>query len=145
MKLGPVTKINKKNTATLKKITVRWWQQVVMSLLFFQFMSNLEQSGRIISKTYIFINSNLLSSKNWKQNWKISNTILILLLWVKVLFCRKMLTFCKKNADISKIKGVLVLKLLCSERNYVCVLKSCVKIVILGIKPRFSCGEWNLH
>ena len=25
-------------------------------------------SGRIVSKTYIFINSNLLSYKNWKQN-----------------------------------------------------------------------------
>ena len=25
-------------------------------------------SGRIVCKTYIFINSNLLSYKNWKQN-----------------------------------------------------------------------------
>ena len=25
-------------------------------------------SGSIVCKTYIFINSNLLSSKNWKQN-----------------------------------------------------------------------------
>ena len=25
-------------------------------------------SGRIVCKTYIFINSNLLSCKNWKQN-----------------------------------------------------------------------------
>ena len=24
--------------------------------------------GRMVSKTYIFINSNLLSYKNWKQN-----------------------------------------------------------------------------
>ena len=27
-------------------------------------------SGRIVCKTYMFINSNLLSYKNWKQNWK---------------------------------------------------------------------------
>ena len=25
-------------------------------------------SGRIVCKTYIFLNSNLLSYKNWKQN-----------------------------------------------------------------------------
>ena len=25
-------------------------------------------SGRIVCKTYVFINSNLLSYKNWKQN-----------------------------------------------------------------------------
>ena len=27
-------------------------------------------SGRIVCKTYIFINSSFLSYKNWKQNWK---------------------------------------------------------------------------
>ena len=37
-------------------------------------------SGRMVCKTYVFINSNLLSYKNWKQNWKISNTALTLLL-----------------------------------------------------------------
>ena len=26
------------------------------------------ESGRIVWKTFIFINSNFLSSKNWKQN-----------------------------------------------------------------------------
>ena len=43
-------------------------------------------SARVVCKTYIFNNSNLLSCKNWKQNYKISNTALTLLLWVKVLF-----------------------------------------------------------
>ena len=32
-----------------------------------------------------------------------------------------MLFFCKKNADISKITGVLVLKGMFSETTYVCV------------------------
>ena len=50
-------------------------------------------SGRIACKTYIFINSNLPSYKNWKQNYKIYNTTLTLLLWVKVLFW-------PKNADL---------------------------------------------
>ena len=43
-------------------------------------------SGRIVCKTYIFINNNVLSYKNGKQNLKISNTDLALLIWVKVLF-----------------------------------------------------------
>ena len=38
--------------------------------------------GRIVYETYIFIKSNLLSYENWKQNLKISNTALTLLLWV---------------------------------------------------------------
>ena len=58
--------------------------------------------GLIVCKTYIFITSNLLSYKNWKQNWKISNTALTILLGVKQ---KKN----KKKTDISKIKWVLVL------------------------------------
>ena len=70
-------------------------RQIVTSVLFFQFLANLGQirksdSIRIACKTYIFINSNLLSKK--------------------------------KNADISKIKRVLVLKGIFSETAYVCVL-----------------------
>ena len=41
-------------------------RKVVVSLSFFRFMANFEQSGRINSN--IFINSNILSYKNWKQN-----------------------------------------------------------------------------
>ena len=33
-------------------------------------------SGLIVCKTYIFINNNLLSYKNWKQNKKVSGTAL---------------------------------------------------------------------
>ena len=74
-------------------------------------------------KTYIFANNNFLSWENWKQNWKLSNTALILLLWVKVLFLPKIAEFLQKIAGISKIKGVLVLKGIFSETTYVCVLK----------------------
>ena len=45
IKLGPVIKLNKKNTVTLKKLTMMSCRQIVMSLLFSQFMANLEQSG----------------------------------------------------------------------------------------------------
>ena len=47
------------------------------------------------------------------------------LLWVKVLyllFLPKIPIFCKKNADISKIKSVLVLKDIFSKSAYACVL-----------------------
>ena len=65
---------------------------IVTPLLFFQFMTNLEQW-----KTYIFFNSNLLSYKNWKQNWKIfSTTALTPLLWVKIPYLAKNGVFCKK-------------------------------------------------
>ena len=47
-------------------------------------------------KTYIFIDSNFLSYKNWKQNKNVSNTALILLLWLKVLFWPKKTGFGKK-------------------------------------------------
>ena len=78
-------------------------------------------SRHIVCKTYIFINSNLLSYKNWKQNYNISNTTLTLLPWVKVLFLPKKAEFLPENADISKIKRVLVLKGTFSETGYVCV------------------------
>ena len=47
MKLGPVTKLYKRNK-NIKKLTVTSCQQIVTSLSFFQFMDNLESSrGRI--------------------------------------------------------------------------------------------------
>ena len=58
-----------------------------------------------VCKSYVFSNSNLLSYKNWKQNYKIFNAALTLLLWVQVLFWAKNAIFLQKNAEISKIKG----------------------------------------
>ena len=51
MKLGPVTKLYKGNKITLKKFDDN-------------IISANRDSGRIVCKTYIFINSNLLSYKN---------------------------------------------------------------------------------
>ena len=67
-------------------------------------------SGCIVSTTFIFINSNLYFTKA-ENRTKVSLTALTLLLWVKVLFWPKNADFLqkKKNADISKIKKVLVL------------------------------------
>ena len=73
MKLGPVTKLDKK-----KKTTSKRFGDAVMSAncgvivifpIYGQFGAiRKPDSGRIVCKTYIFINSNLLSYKNLKQN-----------------------------------------------------------------------------
>ena len=55
-------------------------------------------SGRIVCKTYVFINSNLFFLTKTKNR-----TI-------------------AKNADISRIKRALVLKSIFSETRYVCLL-----------------------
>ena len=56
-------------------------------------------SGRIVCKTYILIKRNLLSYKNWKQNWKISSTALTLLICVKILFLSKNADFLEKSGS----------------------------------------------
>ena len=43
--IGPVTKNDKENTSTSKKLMIASSRQVVSSLSFFQFRVNLEQSG----------------------------------------------------------------------------------------------------
>ena len=45
MKLGTVTKIDKRNKTTLKKLTMTSFWKTVTSLPYFQFTANLEQSG----------------------------------------------------------------------------------------------------
>ena len=102
MKLGPVTKLDKTNKAASKKIVVAVILANCDVIIIFPIhnQSGAFQKpdfGHIACKTYIFINSNLLSYKNWKQNWKISNTALTLLLWVKVPFLLKNADFLGKN------------------------------------------------
>ena len=57
MKLRPVTKFDKRNRATLKNLAVTSCQQIVTSLSFFRFMTNLKQSGSWIpdAKSIILI------------------------------------------------------------------------------------------
>ena len=73
MKLGTVTKLDKRNKTTSKKLTMKPCQKVVTSLLFFRFYGQFKairkpDSGRLVYKPYIFINSQLLPYKNSKQN-----------------------------------------------------------------------------
>ena len=126
MKLGPVTKLGKRNK-TLKKMTS--CHQIVTSLSFFPFILNLQQpwswSGRTVCKTYISITNNLLSYKIWKQKWKISNTTLTLSLWVKELFFPEMLIFCKIMLTSTKLRSWYwnVLKGIFSGTSFVCVVR----------------------
>ena len=45
MKLGPVTKLDKKNKTTSKNLIITSCREIVTPLSFFQFMANFEQSG----------------------------------------------------------------------------------------------------
>ena len=69
MKLGPVTKPDKRNTATLKKfeddVTSVNCDVIVFFPIYGQFGAIWKpDSGRMICKTYIFVNSNFFPYKN---------------------------------------------------------------------------------
>ena len=66
MKFGPVTKFDKKNKTLPKSfddnIMSEYYDVIVIFLIYGQFEAILKSdSGRKVCKTYIFINSNLLS------------------------------------------------------------------------------------
>ena len=65
MKLGPVTKLYKRNKETSKNNDDVMSKSCDVNILG---AIRKPDSRRIVCKMYIFINSNLLSYKNWKQN-----------------------------------------------------------------------------
>ena len=73
MKLGPVTKLDKKNKTTSKKlgndVMLKNCDVIVIFPIYDQFGAiRKPDSGCSVCKTYIFINSNLSYNKNCKQN-----------------------------------------------------------------------------
>ena len=69
MKLGPVAKLDKKNEKTSRKLTMTSYQTNCDTIVIFPIYDQFgairkPASGRIACKTYIFINSPLLSYKN---------------------------------------------------------------------------------
>ena len=73
MKLGTVTKLDKKNKTMSKKIEddimSENYDVILIFLIFGQFGAIRKlDSGCIVYKTEMFINSNLLSYKNCKRN-----------------------------------------------------------------------------
>ena len=73
MKLGPVTKPDMGNTSTSKKVdhdAMSTNRDVIVFLPIHGQFAAIQKthSGSMVYKTYIFINSNLLSYRSWKQN-----------------------------------------------------------------------------
>ena len=84
MKLGPAT-TDKKIKITSNKfddgVMLANSDGIVIFSIYDQFGANRKLGfGRIVCKIYMFINNNLLPYKNCKQNQKISNTALAILL-----------------------------------------------------------------
>ena len=65
MKLGPVAKIDKRNETASKN----WNCDIIAFFPIYNQFGAIQKrdSGCIVCKIYIFIKSNLLSYKNWKQ------------------------------------------------------------------------------
>ena len=79
MKLAPVTKVDKKNKATLKENVRDVCRKIVTWLLFFQFNADLD-SGRIVYKTYIFINHH---GAEISVNWLVEQSAIKLLILIR--------------------------------------------------------------
>ena len=107
MKIGPVTKINKRNKATWKKFDDNVMLVNLHAIANDHFGPIRELDSRHIAcQTYIFSNSNLLFCKTENRTKKISNTGLTLLLWVRILFWPKNSDFCKKILTSAKLRGL---------------------------------------
>ena len=124
VKLGPVTKLDKRNNATSKNLMMMsCWQMLTNFCL----MTNLEQSGswipdaRSVKFTFSLIVTFILQKLEIDLNnfYHSSHTIAFS---KDAVFFQKILIFCKKKATISKIKGVVVVKAIFSKTTYLCVL-----------------------
>ena len=109
IRLGPVTKLDKRNRAKSINLTMSSCRQILTSLSIFGSMASLEQSRSRIPDAWsvklTFLVTVTFYLTKAENRTKISpSQFFILLLWVKVLFLPKMLFFAK-NADINKNKG----------------------------------------
>ena len=65
MKAGPLTKINMRSKKMSRNLPITLCNAIVIFKIYGQFGTNQKlDSGGKVCKTYIFINSNLLSYKN---------------------------------------------------------------------------------
>ena len=96
-------------------------QEIITSLSLFGFMANLKQSGRWIPDiwsvkiTFLLIVTFILDKLKTELKSSRKHSYYTITLFKGTIFA-------KKNADINKIKRVLVLKEIFSETTYVCVL-----------------------
>ena len=102
-------------------------QQIVTSLSFLWFMTNLEQSGSRIPDTQCLklIFSLIATFCLIKTEDRTKRSLTQFSHYCsksRYYFCYKKQIFYKKNVDISKVNRALVLKGIFSETTYVCVL-----------------------
>ena len=108
----PITIFDKRNTATSNNIDEEvMLTNIVTSLLFFQFMANLEQSENWIPDAWslklTFLLIVTIYSMENEHRTKKSLTQLILLLSVKVLFFgKKNINFFEKMLASAKFRGI---------------------------------------
>ena len=110
MKLGPVTKLDKKNTARSKNLTMASCQQVMMSLSFYQFMANLEQSGGWILDAWciklvfsLIVSFTLQKLKKELKNLEHSSNIIVLS--KGTIFAKNADFFAKKMLTSAKLRS----------------------------------------
>ena len=119
------------------------------SLSFFQFMANLQPSGIWIPDAcFLKLTFSLIVTFHLTKPENRTKKSLTQLSYYcfeeRYYFCQKILFFCKKNTDISKIKSILVLKGIFSETKHTRVLtKFQAYSVILtsfrrGLKPKWA-------
>ena len=102
MKLGPITKPDKRNKITSKKnfddVMSENCDVIVIFPIYGQFGAiRKPDSGGIVYKKYYFINSNLLSSKSSNRTKKYLIQLSSYCFDQKYYFCQKMLIFCKRR------------------------------------------------
>ena len=110
MKPEPVTKLNKRNKTMSKKMMMMSYWQIVMSLLFFWLMANLELSGSRIRDAQSVKLPPLLKGTFWltktergKKKFG-SSHIIAFTIFAKICW------FFEKITDIRKVTRVLILK-----------------------------------
>ena len=121
VKFGPIIKLDNRNKTAWKKLTMALCQKIVKSLLFFEFLVNLEQSeswipdARFVKVLFSLIVFFYLTKT---QNRTKSHNSRTIALSKGTIFAKKCWLFAK-NVDISRIKRALVLKGIFSETTYV--------------------------
>ena len=127
MKLGPVTKLGKRNKKLQKtddNVMPTNCEVIVIFSIYRQFGTIWKpDSGRLVNKTHIFIKSNLKNlTRSENRTKSIYHSFHTIALSKGTIFAKKNADFWQKNAGISRIKRILALKGIFSETTYVCVL-----------------------
>ena len=122
MKLGSVIKNDKKDKETLKKLNMTPCRKLLTSFPFSRFMTNFWKSWSWIADIWYVMLAFLMRvafylTKTGNRTEKSLTKPII----VKVLVSRENTDLLQKNADISKIKGILALKDIFTEIKYVFV------------------------